>query len=158
MRLTLLLLCLALPLSALAQSEADRAAIDAVYARFSEAYAQHDPNMVADLYLDDARYLPGSSDTPILEGRDTIRSQFQFLSGARERGTAFDISFRFVDRGIDGDLAYDIGYYKLVATPAEGEPRTSVGKFVTVLRQSDDGRWRFVVDGYSGAPTEAFEE
>jgi uncharacterized protein (TIGR02246 family) len=158
MRLTLLLLCLTLPLSALAQSDDDRAAIDAVYDRFSEAYAQHDPDMVADLYLDDARYLPGSGDTSILEGRDTIRRQFQFLGQARERGTDLDISFRFVDRGIDGDMAYDIGYYKLVATPAEGEPRTSVGKFVTVLRQDDDGQWRFVVDGFSGAPTEAFEE
>ena len=158
MRLTLLLLCLALPLSALAQSDADRAAIDDVYDRFSEAYAQHAPDMVADLYLDEARYLPGSGDTPILEGRDTIRRQFQFLSQSKERGTTLDISFRFVDRGIDGDLAYDIGYYKLVATPAEGEPRTSVGKFVTVLRQGADGQWRFVVDGFSGAPTEAFEE
>ena len=134
----------------------DEAAIDAVYERFSKAYDVWDAPATAELYTDDALYLSG--DGAIRRGRAAIEETFSFLQRVKERGETISISFRFVDRAIEGDLAYDVGYYKTISTPAGGEPRPSVGKFVTVLKKQADGSWRFQVDGYNGAPLEAFDQ
>lgn len=134
----------------------DEAAINAVYARFSKAYDEGDGQAVSDLYTDDALYLSGG-DGAIRRGRAAIEQTFSFLDRVKARGETISISFRFADRAIEGDLAYDVGYYRTVSTPADGEPRASVGKFVTVLKKQADGSWRFQVDGYSGAPVEAFD-
>ena len=134
----------------------DEAAIDAVYERFSQAYDEWDTQAMVNLYTDDALYLSG--DGAIRRGRAAIEQSFSFLQRVKERGDTISISFRSVDRAIDGDLAYDVGYYQTISTPADGEPRTSVGKFVTVLKKQADGSWRFQVDGYNSAPVEAFDK
>ena len=134
----------------------DEARIDAVYERFSQAYDEWDTQAMVDLYTDDTLYLSG--DGAIRRGRAAIEQSFSFLQRVKERGETVSISFRFVDRAIEGDLAYDVGYYQTISTPADGEPRTSVGKFVTVLKKQTDGSWRFQVDGYNSAPVEAFDK
>ena len=135
---------------------AEAQAINAVYERFSKAYDEWDTQAVVDLYMDDALYLSG--DGVIRRGRAAIEETFRFLQRVKERGETISISFRFVDRAIEGDLAYDVGYYQTVSTPSDGEPRTSVGKFVTVLKKQADGSWRFQVDGYNNAPVEVFDQ
>ena len=135
---------------------ADAQAIDDVYARFSTAYDEWDTQAVVDLYTDDALYLSG--DGAIRRGRAAIEETFSFLQRVKERGETISISFLFVDRAVEGDLAYDVGYYQTISTPAGGEPRKSVGKFVAVLKKQADGSWRFQVDGHNGAPLEAFEQ
>ncbi len=136
---------------------ADEAALDAVYARFSEAYEKLDPQIVANLYTEDARYLSGG-DGDMLRGRPAILDNFaSFFTRSKENGVALRIEFRIVDRALSDDLAYDVGYYRLVSKKSDGEERTSVGKFVTVAKRQADGAWQFHVDSYSGAPVEAFD-
>ncbi len=134
----------------------DEARIDAVYERFSQAYDEWDTQAMVDLYTDDALYLSG--DGAIRRGRAAIEESFSFLQRVKDRGETVSISFRLIDRAIEGDLAYDVGYYQTISTPADGEPRTSVGKFITVLKKQTDGSWRFQVDGYNSAPVDAFEQ
>lgn len=134
----------------------DNEAIDAVYARFSEAYDQMDPEAVVALYTDDAYYLPGGNGA-ILHGSDDLRMSFAFLPQTKESGGQLAIAFRSVDRAISGNLAYDVGYYRLTSQRPDGTEHVSVGKFTTVLVKGDDGQWRFQVDTFSNAPAEAFD-
>lgn len=136
--------------------------LDEVYQRFSAAYDRLDADAVASLYTEEAQYLTPSSDRPIRQGRAAIKQSFEaFFNSIRDRQAALDISFRIVDRSISGDLAYDVGYYKLVVSYPEDpakEPSTSAGKFVVVAKKQADGTWQFHVDGYSSTPVAAFDE
>lgn len=134
----------------------DEAAIDAVYERFSQAYAELDVQMVLDLYTDDAYYLIGTAQR-ILQGKEELALAFSLLERTKEKNGRLAIEFRIVDRQIIGDLAYDIGYYKLTTTRTDGESREKAAKFVTVLKKQADGSWRFQVDSYSEAMVPAFE-
>lgn len=134
-------------------SEEPRAAVerafDAMYDAFTRAYREADPDAVAALYAEDAFYLqPGS---PIRRGRETIREGFaRFLGAFRRAGRPGpSIEFEIVDRDIEGDLAYDIGYYRLRSTE---EGPVQRGKFIVILKRGEDGAWRIHADGFSDAP------
>lgn len=128
---------------AASDSAAAAAQFAQIYTTFAEAYRQADPAMVSALYADDAFYLaPGE---PIERGRAAVDSAFAFLKEGGRPGPA--ISFDIVDRGVRGDLAYDIGYFRLGS-------RQPNGKFIVIWKRGDDGRWRFWADGYSNVDPE----
>lgn len=130
------------------RTEIDRA-LDQAYAAFARAYREADPDAVAALYAEDAYYLqPGS---PIRRGRETIREGFaRYLGRFREAGAPGpSIEFEIVDRDARGDLAYDIGYYRLRSREDGPVHR---GKFVVVWKKTDEGTWRIHADGFSDAP------
>lgn len=133
--------------------------LDALYDRFRAAYDTLDLEAMADLYAEDALYLPPGGG--IRQGREAVRESFAtFFGWAEENGVAVAIDFEIVDRTVRGDLAVDVGYYTLTTTPSaeSGErPGRSVGKFVTVAAPEADGRWRFRVDAYNMAPAEVLD-
>jgi uncharacterized protein (TIGR02246 family) len=118
-------------------------ALEQVYVAFTEAYRKADPALVAQLYEDEALYLqPGRE---ILHGRSEIRAAFEaFLGRFPPGGPGPEIAFEIVDREIRGDLAVDVGYFRLGPEPAPD------GKFIVIWKKGVDGRWRFHADGYSG--------
>jgi ketosteroid isomerase-like protein len=126
------------------------AELDSVYAAFSEAYARADVQMLLnEVYAPDAFYLPPGS--PILRGHDQFRNQFGFLEPYAAAGDPGpEISFEIVDRDVQGDLAYDIGYYILRAPDSPPDSEGSRGKFIVVWKRDAEGRWRIHADGYSG--------
>lgn len=127
------------------------AAMDSVYARFTQAYALGEPDSVLALYTDRPLYLPAGADE-VLQGREALRTQFGFLADAREAGRTLRIRFESVDRGASAGVGYDIGYYLLHAETVDGSPGpASRGKFVTVWLRGPDGRWRIHADGFSPA-------
>ena len=136
---------------------ADEAAIDAVYERLIQAYAELDTTMVLDLYTDDAYYLMGRAQR-ILQGREELGRAYSVLAHAKAKSNRLAIEFRIVDRKIHEDLAYDVGYYKLITTRPDGQFREKASKFLTVLKKQDDGSWRFAADSYSEAMIPAFEK
>ncbi|MFD9702150.1 YybH family protein [Lentzea sp. NPDC059081] len=69
----------------------------------------------------------------------------QWFADLADRGSSVDISFRFVERIADGDLASERGIFRMVATRADGDQRTFYGRFHTYARRVD-GRWRICVD------------
>jgi len=135
----------------------DDAAIDAVYEHFSQAYAALDMQMVLDLYTDDAYHMIGTAQR-ILQGKEELALAYSLLERTKEKGGQLAIEFRIVDRKIEGDMAYDVGYYKLTTTRPDGESRDEASKFLTVLKKQADGSWRFVVDSQSQAMMPAFEK
>lgn len=134
-----------------APSVAPHAGIDAVYQRFDAAYQALSAEAVAALYTDDALYLSPASD--VLRGRANVENAFRpMFDQAKSDGSKLRIRFEILDRGVQGDLGYDVGYYLLERTASDGTATTSKGKFTVVAKRGQDGTWRFHVDGYSGAP------
>ncbi len=127
--------------------------IDQVYQTFSMAYTSLDDSLVRTLYEEDAFYFyPG---IPIQRGHESFMDGFSdMFNRARESKTKLTIEFNIVERQVLGEQAYDVGYYRL----SKSDGNVDVGKFVTILRKQSDGSWKFVLDFYSSAPLEAFDQ
>ena len=122
--------------------------IDAVYAKFSEAYRTLNADLVTGLYSESAAYLP--PDSEILIGRDAIKPTFaSFFDWIRQEGRTMTISFRIVQRQVDKRLAYDVGIYTIRQFKDGKEVGVGDGKFTVVAARGKDRVWRFQVDGYS---------
>jgi uncharacterized protein (TIGR02246 family) len=133
------------------------AGADSVYARFSRAYRERDPETVRDLYTPEALYLQGEG--PIQRGQAMISQGFtNMFSQARSQEMLLDIQFRFERREARPDVVIDVGYYLLSQTNSDGHREEYAGKFVTVLQPQADEKWRFVLDSYTPAPVSAFYE
>ena len=129
-----------------ARRAAVAAALDSVYAVFSEAYVRANVQL-DEVYAEDGYYLP--PDSPILRGQDQFRGQFSFLERyALGNGPGPEISFEIVDREIAGDLAYDIGVYTIRPPGAPGDIEPGQGKFIVVWKRID-GEWRIWADAFS---------
>jgi len=123
--------------------------IDAIYKSFSEAYRTLDVEKVANLYTENAAYLPPDND--ILQGREAIRPTFKsFFDWIKKEGLTMTISFQILQRKADTNLAFDVGIYT-IRQFKDGKPigTEGKGKFVVVAVREKDGKWRFQVDGYS---------
>lgn len=135
----------------LERSVKPHAGIDAIYAKFSDAYDKLDAEMVSGLYTDDALYLTPDSD--IMRGRDVISKSFSgFFDSIRSTGGNLEISFKIVDRRVDARMGYDVGVFSLTSIGKNGEVQISQGKFVVVAVRSKDGSWKFQLDTYSNLP------
>jgi ketosteroid isomerase-like protein len=129
---------------------ARHAGLDDVYKRFSKAYRDLDPSAVGAIYSKSAAYLvPGDN---IIIGSDPILKSFtDFFTTVQGRNEKIAISFRIVQRKVEGSMAYDVGIYTLRTFKENVEKGSGQGKFVVVaLREGDV--WRFQVDGYSDLP------
>ena len=128
----------AAPAAPTALSASELEAVKAVDAAFSAAMNAKDTTAVFAVYAADAKVMP--PDSPILEGAGAHAALAGFLAfGA----TDFVLTPTTV-YGI-GDLAYMVG----TATFKMGAASETV-KYAEVLRKGADGKWRYVVDMFSG--------
>jgi uncharacterized protein (TIGR02246 family) len=140
-----------------ADSAAQARLLDEVYASFRGAYARLDPAAVAGLYAADALYLAGDSE--LRRGTAAIRAVFEkFFSSVRRDSAGLELRFRILRRTMAPGLATDVGYYRLVRVRGTERGRPSIGRFVTVLRQGADGRWRFAIDSYTDATAAEYDQ
>ena len=131
--------------------------LDEVYASFRGAYARLDPVAVAGLYAADALYL--ARDSQRRRGTAAIRAVFEeFFSSVRRDSARLELRFRILQRTMAPGLATDVGYYRLVRVRGTERGRPSIGRFVTVLREEADGRWRFAIDSYSDATAAEYDQ
>ena len=131
------------PAAARAQGDVEAVVFDQAYETFSRAYREADPASVTGLYAEDAFYLaPGDS----IERGDVGR-HFAWLSQF-ERGKGPVVDFEIVDRTVRGDLATDIGYYR-IRRAGEPEGSGSGGKFIVIWKRDASGEWKIYADGYS---------
>lgn len=126
------------------------AAIDAIYAKFAEAYKNLTPAAVSDLYTVDADYLPGGEGP--LKGRAAILENFTgFFNGVKERGQKMDIAFQITQREVTGELGYDIGVYTLTISKDGTQVHQGKGRFIVVTKKVG-GKWYFQLDTYNNLP------
>lgn len=129
------------------------AGIDAIYAKFSDAYDKLDAKIVTDLYTDDALYL--TPESGIQRGRDIIFDNFDgFFNSIKKNGGKLDISFNIVERRVTTNMGYDVGVYSLTSKNKSGATQTSRGKFVVIALKMKNGSWKFQLDSYSDMPKE----
>ncbi|GIU02363.1 hypothetical protein TUM4630_33790 [Shewanella algidipiscicola] len=149
---SLILICSALCCaSAIAQqTDGDNEALNQFYRQFSSAFAQLDATVIADLYAEDASYIPEQQSKAITIGRENIISLYQrFFGKIKHKNAQIEVDFRVIDRQISPQIATDIGYYLIrFYPPKESEEPMSefAGKFVTVSKKQADGRWYLTVD------------
>jgi ketosteroid isomerase-like protein len=120
--------------------EAERAALLTADEAWSQSAADLDGFM--SFVADDASMLP--FDVPIATGEEAIRAVFSALSSAPGFALSWSATGAVVSRA--GDLGYTIGTFELTVNDAEGNPVTTVGKYVTVWRKQADGQWKVVAD------------
>jgi ketosteroid isomerase-like protein len=124
-------------------SPADLDAVKAVDAAFTAGMNARDTAAVLAVYAPDAKLMP--PDSPILEGADAHR----FVAGMIAGGASDFVLTPTTTYGV-GDLAYQVG----TATFKMGAASETV-KYTEVLRKGADGKWRYVVDMFSGVAAPA---
>ncbi len=122
--------------TALSSTELD--AVRAVDAAFAAGMNAKDTAAVFAVYADDAKLMP--PDSPVLEGVDA----HAMIAGLMAGGASDFVLTPTTTYGI-GDLAYQVGTASFTMDGA-----THTIKFVEVLRKGADGKWRYVVDMFSG--------
>lgn len=127
----------ATPTRTVADTDADRAAVQAISDAWGAAARAGDPDAVIALYTDDAIIQPGGE--PAARGREALADYF--TAGFSE---PFDITLSTDDIVVSdaGDMAYEVG-------SSAGPGWT--GKYLVVYRKTVDG-WRIVADSWSVDP------
>jgi len=152
----LLLLSLALTLSACAStrtapwtyndirivagSEEDVTAIVGQARAFSAAYVSDDTDALLNVYAEDGIAAPGGRD--FIRGRTALR---EFWAPS-PNSTVLEHRLLPEELWIDGDLAYDWGYYEGVSQREGAEPSSFRGKYLVVWQRDADGVWRMAND------------
>lgn len=127
----------------------DDAALTAIReqgARWIAAAEVEDAAAIAEIYAEDALFLPPGQDP--LRGRDTIRSLFEAQFGAMD--AAYDFSIEELE--VADDWAWRRGRYVVDARLANGDTLRADDKFVDIWRRGTDGRWRIAVDIWNANP------
>ncbi len=140
-----LLIVLAIPAcrrGAVADSAADRDAVNAALERYRQAWLQGDTAMALHQLSGDVRFLfPGSPDMDsaavhalVIEEMATYRIPSLTLTRA--------------DFFVAGDHAVDVGTYDEIQAPKTGAPIHGTGRYITVwCRESGGWRiWRFMLN------------
>lgn len=134
--------------SAAADSTAAVEAIKAQAVRLSEAYMAGDIEGVVAIYADDG--VAGAYNSEFVRGREDLLEMWELPEGR----TILRHSTEAVELIVDGDHAYDWGYFEGQGAQ-DGEPLDPFsGKYVIVWERGDDGVWRMTLDVWSGVPTE----
>ncbi len=126
------------PAAPAALSAAELDAVKAVDAAFAAGMNAKDTAAVFAVYADDAKLMP--PDAPILEGA----AGHPVIAGLIAGGASDFVLTSSTAYGI-GDLAYIVG----TASFTMGGASQTV-KYAEVLRKGADGKWRYVVDMFSG--------
>jgi uncharacterized protein (TIGR02246 family) len=137
-------LCLVLLMSApaFAQEAAaqaggdDEAKIRDVDAKWSKTASANDVDGTVSYYTDDASLL--APNAPIATGKQAIRASWASLLTP---GNTLSWEAKRVEVSRSGDLAYEIGTYRLAMKGAQDR-----GKFVVVWKKQPDGQWKVAAD------------
>lgn len=129
--------------------EAEELRIRSLGETWSAAVEQGDLDWITDLYTEDATLMvPGQMR---VEGQDEARRVWSgFLQQPQLRLTINPEQIHFSDRG---DLAYDVGTYRVIAEgPETGEPVADEGQYLIVWRRVD-GDWKVAADAFRSTRT-----
>ena len=112
-----------------------RAAIDALRAKFAQAYNIQNADAVAEFYTDDATYIGTGGD--VVAGKEQIRL------GLKDELPYFrNFALSALEFGSDNNLAYERGTFSARLEIPDKEPQTLNGKYVIVYRRGKDGQWK----------------
>jgi len=109
-------------------------------------WAQHwnarDLDQVVTAYADDAVYLPPHHEA--VHGRDAIREYLQVPLGHGVTDLAFDVTY--IKQS--GNVAWDVGTYRMSVPQSDGTKREDHGKYLTVWKRVGT-QWLIAADAWS---------
>jgi len=118
--------------------------------RLQEAFNRGDAAAVAELYAEDARFLPPGA--PAAIGRIQIRDALEGLIRAGATGLALESA----EIEARGDLAFERGVFRITLPGGDGAPVERLGKYLVIWGRRHDGGWSPRVDLFNfDAPAEA---
>jgi uncharacterized protein (TIGR02246 family) len=127
------------------QRAADESTIRGLDADWVKAVAAKDATLATSFYADGASlFAPG---VPLATGKDAIQKTWTALMATPGFALTFEPTKIEVSRA--GDLAYDLGEYRLTTNDKQGKPQIVTGKYVVVWSKQPGGAWKALVD----APT-----
>lgn len=142
LRLTMVLLCLFAMHLANAQDYSIQKTIDEqVWLPFIKTYSAFDGEGFNALHT---KNVLRAGPWGILQGEEYHTANLKNSSQAKAAGEQRSIAFRFEHRVAKADVAYEVGYYKVIST-RNGEKRIFYGRFDVVLRKVD-GSWKIAQD------------
>lgn len=139
MRLALALSCtIALGCASTPASEPiDTQGLDALNARFSEAYRQRDPDAYGRLYTSDAVFEWPA--IPPVRGSEGLAAMARGL-WATQRD--LELRVHVASRTMQGPRATEFGAFELSWNDTTGVRRTEYGRYASVLVRQPDRSWR----------------
>ncbi len=125
---------------------ADEAAIRTLDSAWNKSAADKNADVFATYYAADGVLLaPGD---PMAKGHDAIHTAIAGLVAM----PGFSLTFAPDQVTAKGDLAYEIGTYKLTLNDKAGKMHASTGKYVVVWARQADGSWKVVIDAPTTTP------
>jgi uncharacterized protein (TIGR02246 family) len=101
-----------------------------------------DLEKVVAIYAPDAVYLPPHHEA--VHGRNAIR---EYLRGPRSHGVS-DLAFDVTYIKQSGDVAWDVGTYRMGVPQTDGTKREDHGKYLTVWKRAGT-KWLITADAWS---------
>jgi ketosteroid isomerase-like protein len=142
-----LLMALAIPACrrpAVADTAADRAAVDAALEQYRQAWLQGDTAMALRQVSGNVRFLfPGERDLDSAAVHGLVIDEMA-------KYTIPSLTLTRADFFVAGDHAVDIGTYEEIQLPKTGAPIHGIGRYTTVWRREPGGGgwriWRFMIN------------
>ena len=136
-----------------ARLDADRKAIAELHARDTKATLAYDIDTLSGILAEDIVGLPPGQ--PPTLGRAAAREQMEQGRGAAAQFEAIDYKQDWQDLRIDGDHAYEWGYFTSVVRPkAGGDVIRARYKVLRVLERQKNGSWLVSRTMWNEAPKE----
>lgn len=110
--------------------------LQALNARWDEAFNSQQPAVVASFYDDEATVMPGGS-APLTGGKAIL----EFWRNLIGQGVV-DHKIDIVEAIVDGNLAVQRGSWSAAAVNAEGQRQQFSGSLQLVFRRQIDGSWK----------------
>ena len=111
---------------------------------FEDRFNAGDLDGMLALYEDGATFVRGAND--YVQGKAALGEGLQAFLGTRGK---IRLETRYAVQ--HGDLALLSNQWTLTGTGDDGQPFTSTGRTVEVVRRQPDGRWLYVIDHPWGA-------
>jgi uncharacterized protein (TIGR02246 family) len=122
--------------TASARAEDLRATMEAINARWLQAYNGNHPEVFLDLYAKDAVLLAPES-KPIT-GREAIAGHW---AGETKTGRMKDRTFEIVSVEQDDKLAYQVNHFTVAYVTDKGQRESLSGSSVRIFERQPDGGW-----------------
>lgn len=129
-----------------ARKSAKTVSAASIIRKTGDEWAHHwnagDLERVVAAYATDAVYLPPHHEA--VHGRDAIRG---YLQGPLHHGvTGLGFEVTYIKQ--QGDVAWDVGTYRMSVPQADGSKKEDHGKYLTVWKRSG-GKWLIAADAWS---------
>ena len=122
-------------------TQADEAAINAIWSTYVSSLEAGDIDAWLSLWTEDGVQMP-PNERPVI-GKDQLRTR----NGGALDVFAVEIDITNQEVGVAGDWAFSRGVYTATFAPKDGsEPIPVDGKFMTILKRQSDGGWKIYRD------------